>query len=136
MQPQLLQNGFCISRQRFVLFVAFLWKREFEELHFLKLMLAENSARIFSRGARFRAEARCPGRNMDGKFVLGNGFVAIKIVQFDFGCRCKPKVGVLDFEEIGGEFRQLPRTPERRRVYQKWWESFRVGEVTPVHVQE
>src|SRR5258708_31436374 len=99
-------------------------------------MLAENSARIFSRGARFRAEAAWTGSNMDGKFVLGNGFFAIKMVEFDFGCRCKPKVGVLDFEEIGGEFRQLPCAHERRSVDQKWWENFRVAVLARVHVQE
>src|SRR5713226_2286255 len=110
--------------------------RKFEELDFLKLMLAKDPARIFSRGARLGAEAGSPGRDVDGEFFLRKGFVAIKIVQLDFGCRRKPEVGVLNFEEIRGKFRQLPRAHQRRGVDKKWRKNFRVAVLTGVHVEE
>jgi len=41
------------------------------------------------------------------KLFLGNRFIAVKIVQLDFGSGREPEVGVLYFKEIGGEFGQL-----------------------------
>jgi len=53
--------------------------RELEELDFLKLVLAENTAGVFSSGAGFRAEASRPGGDVNGEFFLGNGFVPIQL---------------------------------------------------------
>src|SRR5205809_2291030 len=104
-QAEFLKNGFCISYQRFVLFVAFLRMGELEELNLLELMLAEDPAGVFSRGAGFGAEAGRPRGDVDGEFFFGNRFVAIEIVKFYFRSRGKPEIRVLYSKEIGGEFR-------------------------------
>src|SRR5262249_11839964 len=83
LQTQLVQNGLAMFGQGFVLFVTFFRVRELEELDFLELMLAEDAAGIFSGGSGFRAEAGCPGGDVNWQLFLGNGFVAIKVVEFD-----------------------------------------------------
>ena len=71
----------AFANQRLVFFVAFLRMRELEELHLLKLVLAQDAARIFSRRASLGAEARRPRGHVNRQFFLGNRFVAVEIVQ-------------------------------------------------------
>src|SRR5713226_2907125 len=59
-QPEFLENRFGIAYQRFVLLVAFFRMGELEQLDLLKLMLAQDAARVFARRTGFRAEARGP----------------------------------------------------------------------------
>src|SRR5207245_1128790 len=99
-------------------------------------MLAEDPACVFSRRARFRAETSGPGGDADGKFFLGNGFIAIEIVQLDFGRGSEPEVGVFETEKIGSEFGQLARGGERCAVYDEGRENFRITVLARVHVQE
>src|SRR5882762_7228594 len=106
-QAEFLENRFGVAHEGFVLFVAFFRMRELEKLDLLKLMLAEYAAGVFSGGAGFGAEAGGPGGDADGELFFGNGFVAVQIMEFDFGSGRKPEVGVLDFEEVGSELRQL-----------------------------
>src|SRR6202008_4880936 len=70
MQTQLLQNAFRVAHQRFMLLVAFLRMRELEQFHFLKLVLPEDPAGVFSRGAPFGAEAGSPRSDKNGKLLL------------------------------------------------------------------
>src|SRR2546421_11941668 len=91
------------------LFVAFLRMGELEEFDFLKLMLAKNAAGVFSSGSRFGAEAGGPSGDVYGQLFLGNGLVPVQIVELDFGSWREPEDGVLNFEQIIGEFWQLPR---------------------------
>src|SRR6266436_5645204 len=135
-QPKFLENGLRVSCERLVLFVAFFRMREREELDFLELVLAENAARVFTGGAGFRAEAGGPGSHENRQLFPGNRFIAIKIVQLDFGSGREPEVGVFYFEEIGGEFGQLARTHERGGVDQKRGKNFRVAVLTRVNVEE
>jgi len=83
--------------------------REFEELDFLELVLAEDCRGVFSGGAGFGAEAGCPGGDTDGGVFFRNGFVPVEIVELDFGSRGEPEVGVFELEKVSGEFRQLAR---------------------------
>src|SRR5713226_5416577 len=110
--------------------------RELEELDFLELVLAENAARVFSGGAGFGAEAGGPGGHVNRKLFLGNRFIAVKIVQLDFGRGREPEVGVFYFEEIGGEFGQLARTHERGGVDQKGGENFYVAVLACMNVEK
>jgi len=84
-----------------VFLVAFLRMRELEEFDLLKLMLAKNTAGVFSSSAGFGAEAGGPGSDVNGEFFLRNGLVPIQIVQFDFGGGRKPEIAVLYFENFG-----------------------------------
>src|SRR5882724_8083925 len=110
--------------------------RELKELDFLELVLAENTARIFSGGAGFRAEASGPGGHVNWQLFLRNRFIAIEIVQLDFGSGREPEVAVFYLEEIGREFGQLARTHERGGVRQKWWKNLRVAVFACVNIQE
>src|SRR5260370_33523703 len=109
---------------------------ELEKLDLLELMLAEDPAGVFSGGAGFGAEAGRPRGDVDGKFFFGNRFVPIQIVKFHFRSRCKPEIGVLYFEEIGGELRQLARAGERPGVYQKGWKNVWVTVLSRCDVEE
>src|SRR5260370_32379734 len=110
--------------------------RELEKLDLLELMLGEDAAGVFSSGAGFGAEAGGPRGDAEGEFFLGNGFVAVEIMEFNFGSWRKPKVGVLDFEKISGEFRQLARAGERRGVHQERRQDLRVTVLARVHVEK
>src|SRR5467141_5198205 len=110
--------------------------RELEELDFLELVLAENAACVLSGGAGFRAEAGGPGGHVNRQLFLGNRFIAIKIVQLDFGRGREPEVGVFDFEEIGGKFGQLAGTHERGGVDQKGGKNFRVAVLMRMNVEK
>src|SRR6266481_4945640 len=135
-QTQFLENGFRVSCERLVFFVTFFRMRELEELDFLELVLAENAARVFSSGAGFGAEAGGPGSRENRQLFLRNRFIAIKIVQLDFGSGREPEVAVFYFEEVGGEFGQLARTHERGGVDQKRGKNFCVAVLTRVNVKE
>src|SRR5690349_15631892 len=111
-QPQLLQNGFGVFCQGFVFVVASFRVRELEELDLLELMLAEDAAGVFSGCSGFRTEASRPSGDVNGQLFLGNGLVAIKIVELNLGGGCEPKVRAFELEKIGGEFRQLARAGE------------------------
>ena len=105
MEAEFLENDLRISYQRFVLLVAFVRMREFEELNFLELMLTKDSARVLSGGARFGAEAGRPRGDVDGEFSLRDGFVPVQIVELDFRSGSQPEVGVFELEKVGGKFR-------------------------------
>src|SRR5260370_38323491 len=110
--------------------------RELEKLNFLELMVPENAARIFSRGASFGAEAGGPGGEADREFFFGDGLVAIEIVELDFGSGRQPKVSAFQLEKIGGEFWQLARARERRAVDDEGWQNFRVTVFAGMDVEE
>src|SRR5579884_4337041 len=136
MQAELLENGFRIPRQGFVLFVTFLRMRELEELDFLKLMLPQDAPRILSGCSSLGAETRSPCRDANRQFFFGDGFIAVEIVQLHFSRRCQPKVRVLKVEEIGCELRQLAGAHERSGVHQERRENLRVAMLARVDVQK
>src|SRR5437588_7872395 len=110
--------------------------RELEEFDLLKLMLAENTAGVFSSGAGFGAEAGGPGGDVNGEFFFGNGFVPIQIVELDFGSGREPEVGALDFEKISGELRQLACAGQGCGVHQEGRQDFRVVVLAGVHIEK
>src|SRR6266705_513607 len=135
-QSQFLKYGLRISCKRLVLYVAFLRMSELEKLDFLELMLAEDAAGVLSGGASFGAEASRPRGDVDGEFFFGNGFVAVQIVELDFGSWREPEVGVLYFEKISGKFRQLPCAGEGGGIHEERRQDFRVAMLAGVHVEE
>src|SRR5258708_22907681 len=70
MQAEFLQDSFGVANQRFMFFVTFFRMREFEEFHFLKLMLTQNSASIFPGGASFGTQTCRPGSDADRKPIF------------------------------------------------------------------
>src|SRR5713226_9265587 len=109
---------------------------ELEKLDLLELMLAEDAAGVFSSGTSFGAEAGGPGGDKNGEFFFGNGFVAVQIVELDFGSGREPEVGVLDFEKVGGEFRELASAGEGGGVHQEGRQDFRVAVLAGVDVEK
>ena len=66
--------------------------RELEEFNFLKLVLAEDAARVFPSRSSFGTETSRPGRDVNGQLFLRNGLVAIQIVKLNLGRRGEPEV--------------------------------------------
>ena len=60
----------------------------------------------------------------------------MQIVQLDFRSRRQPEIRVLHLEKIGGEFRQLSGTHQRRGVHQKWRKNFGVAVLARVHIEK
>ena len=58
MQAQFLQDLFSIMSQLFELVIRVVRAREFHQLNFLELMLANDAAHILAIGARLTAKAR------------------------------------------------------------------------------
>src|ERR1700687_1545823 len=119
-----------------MLFIALLRMRELKELDLLELVLAQDSARVFSGCASLGAEAGGPRGYVDRQFLLGKCFVAIEVVEFHFAGGGQPEIGVLDFEEVRGKFRKLAGGKQGGTVDEKGRKDFRVAVLARVYVQE
>src|SRR5947209_7052591 len=95
-------------RQLLKLLVRFLRARELYQLHFLKLMLADDAAHVFAVRTSLAAEAwRISGNRKRQASGIEN-LIAVKIGERDLGGGDQPQVMLLAFEEIVREFRKLP----------------------------
>ncbi len=94
-QPQRLKNLFGVAGQPLVLGVGLLGARELDQLDLLKLVLANDAARVLARRARLGAKAGRVSRERDGQPRLVEDFVAIEIGDGNLGCRNQPVVAVL-----------------------------------------
>ena len=110
---------FGIGRQLFQLVIALLGSREFHQLHFLKLVLADDAAHIAPVGTSLAAETGRVGAELDGQFVGVQSFVAEQIRYGNFGRRRQPEIRVLAVEQIFSELRQLPCSVQAGGVDQK-----------------
>src|SRR5207302_11356289 len=131
-----LKNHLGVSGESFVLFVTLFRVGELEELDFLKLMLTKDATGIFPGSSGFRAETGGPGGDVAGKLFLGNGFVAMEIVQFDLGRGREPEVRAFQAEQVGGKLGQLAGAGERGAIHKKRRKNFRVAVLAGVHVEE
>jgi hypothetical protein len=83
-QFQSFKNLFCVAGELFVLGVGFFGARELDQLDFLKLVLANDAARVLARRASLGAEARRISRERDGQAGLVEDFVAVEIGYRNF----------------------------------------------------
>ena len=67
MQSEFLQNHLGVAGQGFEFLVRTLGVGEFDQFHFLKLMLADDAANVFAVGTSFAAKARRVGCEADGQ---------------------------------------------------------------------
>src|SRR5208283_528205 len=79
-QSKLLQDCLGVAHQGFVFVVALVRMRELEEFHFLKLVLAQDAPRVFTRRAGFGAEAGSPSGHENRQLLLRERRVAIEVV--------------------------------------------------------
>src|SRR5207302_9205878 len=107
--------------------VALLGSREFEHLHFLKLMLPENAACIFASSPRFGTKAGRPRADLNGQLIRIENLVSIEAGQLDFCGWCEPEVGSFQAEHFSRKLGQLPNARQRCRVHEKWWKVFRIS---------
>src|SRR5260221_1173033 len=119
-----------------MLVVALLRMGELKQLDLLKLVLTQDSARVLAGRARFGAEAGGPRGYVDRQFLRGNCFVAIQVVELYFAGRRQPEIGVLDLDEICGEFWQLAGRQQRGAVHEEGPKDFRVAVLACVHIEE
>ena len=136
MQAELLQHRFRVAHERFEFVVALLGPRELEHLDFLKLVLALDAARVFSRRAGFGAEAGRPRADFDRQHVGVERFVAVEAGEFHLGSGREPQIRAFEMKHVGGKFRQLAYAGKRSRVHQKGRKNFGVAVLAGVHVEE
>ena len=82
--------------------VGFFGARELDQLDFLKLVLADDAARVFARRSGFGAEAGSVGGEADGQAGLVEDFVAIEIGDRDLGGGDQPVVVVFELAPRDG----------------------------------
>src|SRR5258708_7605381 len=116
--------------------VALLRMRELEQLDFLELVLAQDSASVLTGRASLRAEASGPSSNVDRQVLLGKGFVAIEVVELHFAGGRQPEIGILDLEKVRGKFRQLAGGKQGSAVDEEGRKDFGVAVLARVHIQE
>ena len=86
-----------------MLFVRLIGAGKFDQLHLLKLVLADDSTHILAVRAGFGTEARGVSHQAHGQLCLLQHLVAIEVCDRHFGGRDQVKVGALALEEIRGK---------------------------------
>ena len=80
---------------------------EFDELHLVELMLADQPPHILPIRTRLGPEAGGGGAVADREVLLGEGLVTMEVGDRDLGGRYQVQVEVVDMKEIIGELREL-----------------------------
>ena len=119
------ENLFGVAGEAFVLRVGLFGARELDQFNFLKLVLADDAARVLACGPGFGAEAGRIGGEADGQPRFVENFVAVEIGDGDFGGGDQPVVVILELaardgfgvgigaaEEVFGELGKLAGAEE------------------------
>ncbi len=122
--------------------------RELDQLDLLKLVLADDAARVFARRASLGAEARRVGGERDGQPRFVENLVAIEIGDGNLGGGDEPVVAVFELaarnglgvgigaaEKIFGKLGQLAGAEERLGVDHERRQHFLVAVLLGVHVE-
>src|SRR5690349_674737 len=109
MQTEVLQDRLRISRQRLELVVRILRQRILHQLHFLKLMLANDAARVASVAAGIRPKTRRVSAPEQRQLRGVEYLLAMIIRDRHFRRRDQVKLArIFELEKIGFKLRQLP----------------------------
>ena len=121
-QLECFEDLFGVARELLVLGVGLFRAREFDQFDFLKLVLADDAARVLACGSSFGAETGRVGREADGQASFVENLVAIEIGDRHFGGGNQPVVVVFELaarnglrirvgtaEEVFGELGQAAR---------------------------
>ena len=89
MQVKFFKDGFGVFDQFIKLCGRFLRSAKFDQLHFIELVLPNQSLRVFALRTRLSPEARSVGGITDGQRLLFQNFIAMKISNRNFCSRDK-----------------------------------------------
>src|SRR5690349_23187133 len=107
-----------------MLLIALLRSCKLHQLHFLKLVLADDSTDIASVRSGFAAKARCIGAQRNRQNIAVQSF-ATKQVRYGYlGRRSEPQVMPFAAKQIFRELRQIASTIQTGRVDQKRRQNF------------
>src|SRR5581483_5044519 len=134
-QSEPLQYRFSVVRELLVLFVGFVRARELHQLHFLKLVLADDATHVLAVGTGFAAETWSVRGERDGQPRAIEHFVAVEIRDRHFRSRDQPQVRPLALEGIAGEFRQLSGTVHGIGVHEVRREDLGISVLARVQVE-
>ena len=130
-----MQNIFGIARQRLKFVVTRFGFRELHQLHFLKLMLANNAAHIPPVRPRFTPETRRIRAKLDGQLVQIQHFIAIQIRHRYFCGGDQVVIGSLQLEQIRLKLGQLPRAIKAIFIRDERRQHFGISVVLRMHIQ-
>ena len=105
-----------------------------DQLHFLELVLADETARVLTRRTRLAAEAQCVRGHAHGLWQVGQDFARDRRGQADFGCGDEPAV-VSGPETVLGKLGQLVGAVHRIIVDQHRWVAFGVAVLAHLPVE-
>ena len=86
-QLETLEHFFRVQRQRFELVVRLLRRRQLDELDFVELVLANQSADVLAVRSGFASEARRVGGVADRQLAAVENLAAVQVRQRHFGRR-------------------------------------------------
>ena len=79
MQAEQLQYAFCVSCKRFQFVIRFFRRRDFDQLHLVELMHAENAAGFAARRAGFASETWRIANKFPGKIGCAHNLITMKV---------------------------------------------------------
>ena len=122
-----MQNGFRIVCQLFKLVIAFGGARKLDQLHLVELMLADKTARVSARAARFGAEACSVSAVFYRKVGFGKDFIPVQICYGNFGGGDEEIFGIFQCESVFFKLRQLSRSRHACSVDDVRRQNFRIA---------
>ena len=136
-QAEFLQDGLGVVGELFEFVVGSFGTSKLYQLHFLKLVLANDSADVFAIRSGFAAKAGRVGGEADRQACAVENFVAIEIGDWDFGGRNQPKVffAVRHAKQILRKLRQLAGAVHRFGIHEVWRQHFGVSVLAGVQVE-
>ena len=133
-QVKPVEDGFGCLRHAFMLVSGLVRRGDRDELDLVKLMLADQAARVLACSARFGAET---GRERDeAQWELGfaKDFFADEIGERYLSRRDQP-AAIGGLEQIVGKFGQLPCADQRVVAHEQWRGDFLITEFGRVNVE-
>src|ERR1044071_2763472 len=79
MQTELLQYAFCVSRKGFQFVIRFFRCRDFDQLHLVELMHAENAAGFAARRTGFASKTWRIANKFPGKIGRAHNLITMKV---------------------------------------------------------
>src|SRR6185295_7102415 len=136
MNSEQLQDTFGIGGQRFKLVIRILRQRILHQLDLFKLMLADNATRVLAVAACLRSKTWRVSYPLHRQLGDIENLFAIVVSHRNFGRRNQIEVSlVIQPEQVGFKFRQLPGSKQRVAIDDKRRESFQITMLTRVQLE-
>src|SRR5438876_6151226 len=124
-------------RKLFELIVRIVGAREFHQLDFLKLVLANDAANILPVRARLTAKAGSICSKRNGQAASIQQFISVQIRNRDLSRRNQPQIllSMWNPEEIGGKLGKLSGATHGFRIHHEGREDLGIAVLASVHIE-